>query len=80
MKISQAVPLDHYRITVSFDNNQAVTLAMKEKLQTVRFSSLRNEQTFCAVQTDGKALHWPGGISMAVSEIIELVAKQTAGK
>ncbi|HWR38338.1 MAG TPA: hypothetical protein VN611_02470 [Patescibacteria group bacterium] len=80
MKISKVVPMAHYRITVSFDNNQSVTLAMKEKLQTVRFSSLRNEQSFCAVQTDGKALHWPGGISMAVSEIIELDVKQKAGK
>lgn len=75
MKIIKAVPADDYCITVFFDNNHAVTLDMKGKLKTVRFSGLRSEQVFRAAQTDGKSLHWPGGISMAASEILELVAK-----
>ena len=75
MKIIKATPTDDYSITVCFDNSHSVTLDMKKKLQTVRFSGLDNEQTFRAVQTDGKSLHWPGGISMAVSEILELIAK-----
>lgn len=75
MKIFKIVPAADYCITICFDNKHSVTLDMKGKLQTVRFSGLRNEQVFRAVQTDGKSLHWPGGLSMAVSEIIELVAK-----
>jgi len=75
MKIIKAVPADDYHITVCFDNNHSVTLDMKGKLKTVRFSGLRSEQVFREAQTDGKSLHWPGGISMAVSEILELDAK-----
>jgi len=75
MKIIKAVPVDDYCITVCFDNNDSVTLDMKGKLKTVRFSGLRSEQVFSAVRTDGKSVHWPGGISMAVSEIIELGEK-----
>ena len=75
MKIIKVVPADDYCITVFFDNNHSVTLDMKFKLNAVRFSGLRSKQVFCAAETDGKSLHWPGGISMAVSEILELVAK-----
>lgn len=48
---------------------------MKKKLFTARFSELRNKQTFRAAATDGKVVYWPGGVSMAVSEIIETVAR-----
>lgn len=75
MKITKVVPADDYCITICFDNNHSVTLDMKYKLNTVRFSGLRSAQAFRAVKTDGKSLHWQGGISMAVSEILELVAK-----
>ncbi|SFM00741.1 MULTISPECIES: DUF2442 domain-containing protein [Sporomusaceae] len=75
MKILKAVPAAGYCITIYFDNHHSVTLDMKSKLETVRFSSLRDEQVFCAARTDGKAVYWPRGISMAVSEIIELIAK-----
>jgi len=75
MKIIKAVPVDDYNITVCFDNNDSVTLDIKDKLKTVRFSGLRSERVFREAQTDGKSLHWPGGISMAVSEILELGEK-----
>lgn len=75
MKIIKAVPADDYCITIFFDNNHSVMLDMKNKLNTIRFSGLRNERVFRAAKTDGKSLHWPGGISMAVSEILELAAK-----
>ena len=75
MKIIRAVPAADCCITIYFDNNHSVRLAMQDKLQTVRFSGLRDEKIFRAAQTDGKSVHWPGGISMAVSEIIELIAK-----
>lgn len=75
MKIIKVVPADNYCITIFFDNSHSVTLNMKAKLKTVRFSGLRSEPVFREAETDGKSLHWPGGISMAVSEILELVTK-----
>lgn len=75
MKIITVSPAADYHIAVCFDNNHMVTLDMREKLQTLRFSDLRSEQMFRGVQTDGKALYWSGGISMSISEILELVAK-----
>lgn len=73
MKILKVTPLDGYCITVFFDNNHSVIMDMKSKLHTVRFSELRNERLFKAVITDGRAILWVGGISIAISEIMEMI-------
>jgi len=74
-KITEVILSANYLVTVRFDNNQSVNLDMKEKLYTLRFSELRNEQVFNAARTDGKSIHWPGGLSIAISEIMEIITK-----
>jgi len=73
MRILKVTPLDEYCITVFFDNNHSVIMDMKSKLYTVRFSELRNEKFFKTVITDGRAILWAGGISIAISEIMEII-------
>ncbi len=80
MKISKVIYQDHYRLLVFFDNQQTVLLSMQEKLQTLRFSNLRQIAVFEAVETDGKGVQWPGGISMSISEILELAAGANKGR
>ena len=74
-KIAEVILSADYLVTVHFDNSDSVTIDMKKKLHTIRFSELRNEQIFYAVKTDGKSIHWPGGISISISEIMEIVTK-----
>ncbi|SMD04428.1 DUF2442 domain-containing protein [Sporomusa malonica] len=74
-KITEVILGDDYLVTVRFDNNHSVTINMKKKLHTARFSELRDKQVFNAAKTDGKSVHWPGGISIAISEIMEIVIK-----
>ncbi|CQR70227.1 hypothetical protein SOV_37650 [Sporomusa ovata DSM 2662] len=73
-KITEVTFDKDYLVAVRFDNNHLVMLDMKQKLYTARFSELRDEQVFQAVKTDGKSIYWPGGIAIAISEIIEIVA------
>jgi len=74
-KITEMILDADYRVTVRFDNNHSVTIDMKNKLHTARFSELRNGSVFNAAKTDGKAIHWPGGISITIHEIMEIVSK-----
>lgn len=74
-KIKEIVIGADYQVTVRFDNNHSVTIDMNTKLHTARFSELRNKQVFNAARTDGKSIHWPGGISIAISEIMEIVTR-----
>jgi hypothetical protein len=74
-KITEVILSDGYLLKVLFDNKQAAIIDMKKKLNTARFSELRDEKVFSAGKTDGKSVHWPGGLSIAVSEIMEMVTK-----
>lgn len=75
MKIEKIIPGEGYLITVLFDNKQSVTVDLKDKLKTVRFSELRKQAVFYSAITDGRAILWPGGLSMAISEIQDLAGK-----
>lgn len=75
MKIEKVIPGAEYCITVCFDNKHSVTIDMKNKLHTVRFSELRKTEIFNSAQTDGRAILWTGGLSIAVSEIVEIITK-----
>lgn len=75
MKILKVVPDNQQFITAYFDNNHSVKVDMRGKLQTARFSNLRNMELFMAPKTDGRAIVWAGGISVAISEIMEMASK-----
>lgn len=66
---------DYYLVTVRFDNNHTVTIDMKKKLYTARFSELRNKELFKSAKTDGKSILWPGGLSISINEIMDFITK-----
>ena len=74
-KIAEVKVCGDYLVIINFENGHSVTIDMKKKLHTIRFSELREEQVFSAAKTDGKSVHWPGGISITISEIMEIVTK-----
>lgn len=74
-KITDVILGEDYLLTVFFDNSHLVTIDMKKKLHTARFSELRDIELFQAARTDGKAVLWPGGISISISELMEIVTK-----
>lgn len=67
---------DNYLLTVRLESGGTVTVDLQRKLFTARFSELRDRQVFAAARSDGKAVHWPGGLSLAVGELLEIAAKQ----
>lgn len=74
-KILEVIPGADYFVTVRFDNNHMVVLDMKKKLDTLRFSELRDKTLFTVATTDGRFINWPCGISISVSEIMEILTK-----
>jgi hypothetical protein len=71
-KILSVIPQDDYQLSVLFDNQQEVIIDMQRKLYTVRFSELRDLKVFKAAATNGKLISWPSGLSLSVSEIMEM--------
>jgi len=74
-KITQVTPGAGYVLTVRLDNNSVVSIDLKKKLRTVRFSELRDKEVFKGAKTDGKMVYWPGGLSIDVDEILEIANK-----
>lgn len=76
-KITRIVTAPGYQVYVYFENNDIIILDLKEKINTVRFSDLRKLNRFIAASTDGRAVIWPGGISISIGEIKELAKKNS---
>jgi len=74
-KITEVILGEDYLVTARFDNNHSVTIDMKKKLYTARFSELRNKELFESAKTDGKSIFWPGWISITINEIMEFITK-----
>ena len=75
LKIAEVRAHDHYLVTVRFANHHSIILDMQEKIKTARFSNLCDYALFYQATTDGRAILWPNGTSIATNEIVELLAK-----
>ena len=75
LRITEVRAHGHYLITVRFANHHAIILDLQEKIKTARFSNLSDLELFYQATTDGRAILWPNGISIATNEIVELIAK-----
>jgi len=75
VKIKTVIPGDNYLLTICLENGSSVTIDLKRKLFTVRFAELRDKEVFRAAATDGETVYWPGGLSLDLSEIMEIAAK-----
>lgn len=62
-------------LTVRLDNGCAITVDLKDKLRTARFSLVRDGAVFAAAATDVKTVFWPGGLSVDLDEILDLAKK-----
>ena len=71
-KIIRIVATTDYLVTVYFEDQDSVVVDMQGKLHTVRFSGLRNISQFISAKTDGRAILWPDGTSISISEILEI--------
>jgi hypothetical protein len=71
-KITEVIATVDYQVTINFDNNESLVLDMKGKLHTARFSDLKDATRFTAAKTDGRSISWPGGISLSISELLEI--------
>jgi hypothetical protein len=74
-KIIEVIAGDDYLLTVRLENNNIIILNMKKKLHTIRFSEIRDRKVFGLAATDGKAIYWPGGLSLTLNEIMEIAVK-----
>ncbi len=63
-----------YRLLIELQGGNVVYLNMSEKVETIRFYDLRDEEFFNTVETDGMCIYWDyGRIKIGINEIYDII-------
>lgn len=66
---------EHYRLEVLLDNDTTIILNMVARLNSIRFSALKNQSFFESATTDGKYIRWGKEVEISLSEVFHLAQK-----
>jgi hypothetical protein len=75
--IVKVVPLEDFQIEVFLENGSRVILNMKSRIKTIRFGMLADKDFFQKVTTNGQYILWDNKIEISVTELFQLVQKQS---
>jgi hypothetical protein len=64
-----------YRLEVLLDNGSSITLNLKNRLKTIRFSPLADPKFFGKAITDGNFIRWDHQVEISINELFELARK-----
>lgn len=58
---------------IPLDSGHAILLELGHRIREPAFAALIESGGFCKPYTDGRAIRWPGGASIALEEILTMV-------
>lgn len=58
---------------ITLESGHTVLLELKHRIKEQAFAALIESRDFCKPYTDGKAICWPGGVSITLEEILEML-------
>lgn len=73
--IKTVIPKDDYKLEVLLDNGNVIILCFEDRLNTLRFSPLRNKDLFSQATTNGSFIQWQMQIEISIAEVFEWVQK-----
>ncbi|PKM76506.1 MAG: hypothetical protein CVU90_12425 [Firmicutes bacterium HGW-Firmicutes-15] len=73
--ITSVIPREDYRLEVLMENGSSVILNLADRLNTVRFGMLADQEYFQRVITDGTVVRWGNLLEISASEIFQLAQK-----
>jgi hypothetical protein len=73
-RIVSVIPNDDHTLLIELDNHHRIIYDMRPKLQTVRFSRLRNLARFKAVRVEhANTLVWNSICRLTIDEIVDML-------
>ena len=58
---------------ITLESGHTVLLELKHRIKESAFAALIESRDFCKPYTDGKAICWPGGVSITLEKILEML-------
>jgi hypothetical protein len=72
LRITDVNPLEGYQLKVCFNNGSALILNLENKINTLRFRQLRDQELFKKVSTDDYCIYWNEFIQISINEAFEI--------
>lgn len=72
-KIIQVEAFDGDTFGITLESGHTVLLELEHRIKEPAFAALIESGDFCKPYTDGKAICWPGGVSITLEEILEML-------
>lgn len=73
--IKSVKPNKAYCLEIALDNGSSIILNLKDKLETIRFSDLKDHAFFCKAETDGICIRWGNTVEISLQEAFQLAQK-----
>ncbi len=74
-RIIRATPRENYCLEVMLDTGSSIVLSFKNRLETIRFGMLADQEFFKKVTTDGICISWEDKIEISLSEVFQLAQR-----
>lgn len=72
-KILRVEAFDGDSFGITLESGHAILLELGERIHEPAFAALIESGDFCKPYTDGKQLYWPGGVSLTLKEILDML-------
>ena len=76
LKITHVGALDGDTFGITLESGHTILLELEDRIHEPAFSALIESGDFCKPYTDGEKLCWPGGMSLTLQEILDMLLSQ----
>ena len=73
LKITNVGALDGDSFGITLESGHTILLELGDRIGEPAFAALIKSGDFCKPYTDGKQLYWPGGVSLTLKEILDML-------
>ncbi len=73
LRIVRVEAFDGDTFGITLESGHTVLLELEHRIKEPAFATLIESRDFCKPYTDGKAICWPGGVSISLEEILEML-------
>ena len=76
LKIINVSALDGDTFGITLESGHTILLELGDRIHEPAFAALIESGDFCKPRTDGEKIYWPGGMSIALKEVLGMLLSQ----
>ncbi|MGD9663307.1 MAG: hypothetical protein AB7U63_18830 [Porticoccaceae bacterium] len=76
-KIRRVEAFDGDAFGITLESGHTILLELGQRIKEPAFAALIDSRDFCKPYTDGEKLCWPGGMSLTLQEILEMLLSKS---